>query len=74
MKSFCTARRIVEAGARFVTLSWGSWDTHRSNFITLRKQLPALDIGLSALISDLLRQGVWRTPASWWVSLAAPRA
>ena len=32
VKSFCTARRIVEAGARFVTLSWGSWDTHQ-NFI-----------------------------------------
>ena len=57
VKSFCTARRIVEAGARFVTLSWGSWDTHRSNFITLRKQLPALDIGLSALISDLAETG-----------------
>ncbi len=53
VKSFCTARRIVEAGARFVTLSWGGWDSHSKNFVTLRKQLPALDIGLSALISDL---------------------
>ena len=57
VKSFCTARRIVEAGARFVTLSWGGWDTHSKNFITLRKQLPALDIGLSALISDLAETG-----------------
>ena len=57
VKSFCTARRIVEAGARFVTLSRGSWETHRKNFITLRKQLPALDIGLSALISDLAETG-----------------
>lgn len=55
--SFCTARRVVEAGARFVTLSWGGWDTHGSNFITFRKQLPALDIGLSALISDLAEDG-----------------
>ena len=57
VKSFCTARRLVEAGARFVTLSWGSWDTHGSNFVTLGKQLPALDIGLSALISDLKETG-----------------
>ena len=57
VKSFCTARRIVEAGARFVTLSWGGWDSHSKNFVTLRKQLPALDIGLSALISDLAETG-----------------
>ena len=57
VKSFCTARRLVEAGARFVTLSWGSWDTHRSNFVNLSKQLPSLDIGLSALISDLKETG-----------------
>ena len=57
VKSFCTARRLVEAGARFVTLSWGGWDTHGSNFVTLGKQLPSLDIGLSALISDLKESG-----------------
>ncbi len=57
VKSFCTARRVMEAGARFVTLSWGSWDSHSKNFINLRKQLPALDIGLSALISDLAETG-----------------
>lgn len=57
VKSFCTARRIIEAGARFVTLSWGGWDSHSKNFVTLRKQLPALDIGLSALISDLAETG-----------------
>ena len=57
VKSFCTARRLVEAGARFVTLSWGSWDTHGNNFVTLGKQLPSLDIGLSALISDLKESG-----------------
>ena len=57
VKSFCTARRLVEAGARFVTLSWGGWDTHGNNFVTLGKQLPSLDIGLSALISDLKESG-----------------
>ena len=40
-----------------MTLSWGGWDSHSKNFDTLRKQLPALDIGLSALISDLAETG-----------------
>ena len=57
VKSFCTARRLVEAGARFVTLSWGGWDSHSNNFVTLGKQLPSLDIGLAALISDLKEVG-----------------
>ena len=48
---------MVEAGARFVTLSWGGWDTHSNNFVTLKKQLGSLDIGLSALINDLKEAG-----------------
>ncbi len=53
VNSFCTARRLVEAGARFVTLGWGSWDTHGNNFTHLKGQLPPLDVGLSALVGDL---------------------
>ena len=52
-KNFLLARRLVEAGVRVVTFSWGGWDTHGQNFVTLRKQLPKLDQGLSALIQDL---------------------
>src|SRR5262245_25861119 len=38
------ARRLIEAGARFVTLGYGGWDTHGGNFRTLRNGLlPALD-------------------------------
>ena len=58
VKSFLTARRLVEAGARFVGMGWGSWDTHSNNFTTLKKQLPALDIGLSALVGDLHDRGL----------------
>ena len=52
------ARRLVEAGVRVVTLSWGGWDTHSNNFQTLRRQLPALDGALSALITDLNERGL----------------
>ncbi|MDB5385289.1 MAG: hypothetical protein JWM11_935, partial [Planctomycetaceae bacterium] len=50
---FLMARRLVEAGVRCVSLSWGSWDTHSNNFKTLKDQLPRLDQGLSTLIDDL---------------------
>ena len=42
------ARRLIEVGARFVTLGVGGWDTHGDNFRTLRDQLlPPLDKALS---------------------------
>jgi hypothetical protein len=47
------SRRLIEAGARVVTTQWGGWDTHTDNFKTLRRQLPALDAALAALIQDL---------------------
>jgi hypothetical protein len=52
------ARRLVEAGVRFVTISLGGWDTHGRNFDALRTRLlPQLDRTLSALIGDLADRG-----------------
>lgn len=50
---FVTARRLIESGVRCVSFSWGGWDTHSSNFATMRKQLPPLSRALAALITDL---------------------
>ena len=53
------ARRLIEAGARFVTLGVGGWDTHGDNFRTLRDRLlPPLDKALAALIRDLKSRGL----------------
>jgi uncharacterized protein (DUF1501 family) len=53
------ARRLVEAGVRFVTLGIGGWDTHARNFESLSKNLlPTLDHTLSALIEDLAGRGL----------------
>lgn len=53
------ARRLIEAGARFVTLGVTGWDTHANNFGALRTQmLPPLDRALSALIRDLESRGL----------------
>lgn len=55
---FLVARRLVEAGVRAVSFSWGGWDTHSDNFKSLRRQLPKLDLGLSALLIDLEQRGL----------------
>jgi hypothetical protein len=57
-RNFLLARRLVEAGVRVVSLSWGGWDTHGQNFQSMRQQLPALDVGLSSLIEDLDARGM----------------
>ena len=54
---FLLARRLVSAGVRCVSFSWGGWDTHSNNFVTQRTQLPALDKAMSALIEDLDAEG-----------------
>jgi len=53
-----TARRLVEAGVRVVSMTMGGWDTHSENFKSLKNQLPRMDIGLSALIYDLQERGL----------------
>ena len=56
------ARRLVEAGCRFVTIENGHWDTHRKNTESLRDLLvPSLDKALPALIRDLADRGLLDT-------------
>ncbi|NNE93167.1 MAG: DUF1501 domain-containing protein [Verrucomicrobiales bacterium] len=56
---FLTARRLVEAGSRYVTLSIGGWDTHRDNFKSLRERLlPVIDRGVGCLVEDLHESGM----------------
>jgi hypothetical protein len=52
------ARRLVEAGARCVTLSYGRWDSHGQNFNLVRDHGGKLDQCLSALIEDLDVRGM----------------
>ena len=52
------ARRLVEAGARFVTLSYGGWDHHQRITRSMRRQMPAFDQGYAALLADLDERGL----------------
>ncbi len=58
MDQFLMARRLVEAGVRCVTLSFGSWDRHGGNFERLPEQLGKLDQGITALVEDLHTRGL----------------
>ncbi len=59
---FLTARRLVEAGARCVTLAYGRWDWHGkpygTTFENAREHFPMLDRGLTALVEDLHQRGL----------------
>ncbi|MBI1831024.1 MAG: DUF1501 domain-containing protein [Planctomycetes bacterium] len=59
---FLAARRLVEAGARVVTLSYGRWDwhgrPHGTTFENARHHLPMLDLGLTTLVDDLHERGL----------------
>lgn len=68
-QSCLLARRLIEAGTRFVQVNWPSvangdptktaWDTHAANFSPLRNlHCPKLDSGLSALLEDLGQRGM----------------
>jgi hypothetical protein len=70
LDQFLLARRVIEAGARCVSLAFSrypfgrmlkgdyNWDWHKDNFAEARGTLPLLDLGLSTLIQDLDERGM----------------
>jgi hypothetical protein len=52
------ARRLVEAGARFVTIFYGGFDLHNDIHGGMRGLVPPLDQGLAMLIGDLEKRGL----------------
>ena len=52
------ARRLVEAGSRFVTVTYGQWDMHQNIENGIKNSLPAFDQAYSALINDLDEKGM----------------
>jgi Protein of unknown function (DUF1501) len=61
VRNFCIARRLVEAGARVVTLNFSRWDWHGPdgmNFVESRRNMPLLDAAVSSLVEDLHVRGL----------------
>jgi hypothetical protein len=55
------ARRLVAAGVRLVSLTYGGWDMHDNVAGGMRNQMPAFDQSFATLIRDLDRQGLLAT-------------
>jgi hypothetical protein len=61
VRNFCIARRLVEAGARVVSMNFIRWDWHGGdgmNFVNSKRDFPLLDAGLSSLLTDLAERGL----------------
>jgi hypothetical protein len=57
-KRLLLARRLVEAGVRFVTVSYGAWDAHVNLKAEYLDKMPALDHAIAGLITDLDQRGL----------------
>ena len=64
-QSCLAARRLVEQGVPYVTINYAGWDTHKDNFLTMRRKLPELDRGLATLIEDLSSRGLLESTIVW---------
>lgn len=63
------ARRLIESGVRFVTVTDGGWDTHANNFESLKKSLiPRFDQGLPELLRDLQERGLLDNTLVAWLT------
>ena len=67
-QSCLMARRLIETGSRFVTVSSPSWDTHVNNFAKLRGLLPPLDQAFPALVLDLKARGLLESTLVVWMT------
>ena len=66
-QSMLLARRLIESGVHFVTVTDGGWDTHQNNFKSLKDRLlPRLDRGYSALLQDLSNRGLLENTLVVW--------
>jgi uncharacterized protein (DUF1501 family) len=61
-QSCLLARRLIESGVRFVTITDGGWDTHQNNFKSLKdSRMPPVDQAFPQLLIDLEERGLLQT-------------
>jgi len=70
-QSHLLARRLVEAGTRFITTVNGpsiTWDTHKDNFNGLKNRLvPPMEQAYAALLDDLSERGLLDSTLVVWM-------
>jgi hypothetical protein len=62
------ARRLIEAGVRFVTVTNGGWDHHSNIFAGLKSRLPPVDQAIPALFTDLKERGLLSSTLVVWMT------
>jgi len=68
-QSCLLARRLIESGVRFVTVTDGGWDTHQNNFKSLKdSRLPPVDKALPQLLIDLEQRGLLESTLVLWLT------
>lgn len=68
-QSCLLARRLIEAGVRFVTVTDGGWDTHADNFKSLKNsRIPPVDKALPQLLIDLEQRGLLASTLVVWLT------
>lgn len=68
-QSCLLARRLIESGVRFVTVTDGGWDTHTNNFKSLKdSRIPPVDQALPQLLIDLEERGLLETTLVCWLT------
>lgn len=68
-QSLILARRLIESGVRFVTVTDGGWDTHAGNFPSLKNHLmPRIDQGIPQLLMDLEQRGILDNTLVVWLT------
>jgi hypothetical protein len=67
-QSCLLARRLIEAGVHFVTVTDGGWDTHQNNFKSLKDRLlPRIDQGYATLLKDMQARGLLDNTLIVWL-------
>lgn len=68
-QSCLLARRLIESGVRFVTVTDGGWDTHQNNFTSLKNsRLPPVDQAFPQLLMDLEQRGLLENTLVCWLT------
>lgn len=68
-QSCLLARRMIQSGVRFVTVTDGGWDTHANNFKSLKdSRIPPVDQALPVLLQDLEERGMLDSTLVVWLT------
>ena len=65
-QNLLAARRLIEAGARVVTVNYSFWDWHGNNFKQAKEELPIFDRGISALVNDIMSVDLRKIQRLWF--------